>query len=432
MVPVGGYQVEDVGMLNKKKFISIKLNESRLKERNRELYILLEISSLISTSMGLEDLLTAALSKVLKSFDVDAGRIYLMDEERQYLYLVAHLGLDPEGLEKVHINEGFSGKAARTKSFIAQHISELEDKDRAAFLLRKGFMIIICVPLIAGNKVVGVMNLAARKVIELDQGEIDLLTTIGHQIAIAVNNGMLYGELQSKIEKLKERKEMIKFFAYTISHDLRSPAISIHGLTKRLQEKYTDSLDEKGKAYCAQILQTSQDMIALVEDINAYIGVKEVPLHLDKIKVKEIIRSIRNELSVLLDQRQIRWLEPDRLPELKADTRCLSRAFRNLVDNALKYGGEGLSEIKIGYEEDEASHIFSISDDGVGIRNEDKEKIFGIFQRNETSRGTTGSGLGLAIVKEIAERHGGNAWMDCSVKKGTRVCVSISKKLGTS
>jgi signal transduction histidine kinase len=147
------------------------------------------------------------------------------------------------------------------------------------------------------------------------------------------------------------------------------------------------------------------------------------------VKFNEITEPIRNEFSAVLTQRQIRWLEPETLPEIMADSMALSRVFRNFTDNALKYGGEELFEIKIGYEENEKFHIFSFSNDGVSIKKEDKEKIFEVFQRNETSRNTPGSGLGLAIVKEIAERHGGRAWMDSSTKKGATFYISISKDL---
>jgi len=417
-------------MPTNKKYISVRFSKSELKERNKELSILLEMSDLTSNSINLKDLLAFALSKVLEYFDLEAGRIYLMDEEEQYLHLAAHQGVVPEGLEKVHISEGFTGKSARTKSFIGQHVSELEDKMRAAFLLSKGIKGVICVPLITMDKTVGVMNLAADKMIELDPFKIDLLRAMGNQIAVAATNAKLFEELKNNIETIKEKKEMIKFFAYSISHDLKSPATSVYGLAKRLQEKYEGSLDGSGRAYCDQILKTSEQMVSLVEDINAYITTREVALNIERIDVKEITEGIREGFSTILLQRGIKWVQPERLPEIFGDRLALSRAFRNLVDNALKYGGEKLREIKIGYKESDSFHIFSFGDDGVGIREGDREKIFEVFQRNETSKGTAGSGLGLAIVREVAARHGGNAWVDNGGGRGTTFYVSIPMDLG--
>ena len=89
-----------------------------------------------------------------------------------------------------------------------------------------------------------------------------------------------------------------------------------------------------------------------------------------------------------------------------------------------------MSQIKIGYREDGAFHIISIQDDGIGIVPGDRERVFELFQRNETSKGKSGSGLGLAIVKEIMARHCGRAWVGHGADGGTEFSISISKDLG--
>jgi K+-sensing histidine kinase KdpD len=419
-------------MLTNNRYISVNFDELELKERNKDLAFLLDMSNSLSTSKSLGEVLGGALSKVLAHFGLKAGRIYLLDDEGEYLHLAAHQGTQPEGLEIVCIDEGFSGKAVRTKSFIAQHVSELEDKKRAALLLGKGFKGVICVPLMVRGQAVGVLNLATSKIINLDQNQIDLLTAIGNQIAVAANNAKLYKDMENKLQSLKQKKEMIKFFAYSVSHDLKSPATGIYGLAKRLRDRSEGALDEKSLECCNQLLKASEQMVSLVENINSYIVTREAPLNIEKINVKEIMKEIRNEFFAILKERQIAWSEPEAMPEIWADRIAFSRVFRNLLDNALKYAGKGLLEIKIGYEENRRYHIFSFSDDGIGIRTEDKERLFEMFQRHETSRGTPGSGLGLPIVKEIVQRHGGQVWTDNQREKGSAFYISISKNLGTA
>jgi len=416
-------------MSTNKSCISVKVNDEKLKARNKGLAILLEMSNYLATSLTTKSLFEGALSRVLEHFDLEAGRIYLLNGAGQYLNLVAHQGMEPHGLERVSINEGFSGKAVRTKSFIAQHVSDLEDRKRSELLSDKGFNIVLCVPLITMDRVRGVMNLATSEDIQLDQGKIDLLTTIGNQMAVAADNARLYADLEDQIGTLREKKDTIKFFAYSVSHDLKSPAVALYALTKRLNEKYVHILDEKGKEHCSQILRTAEQMVALVEKLNGYIVAREAPFNFERIMVKEITLAIRDEFSDRLKQHQIRWSEPDYLPEIVADRLALLSVFRNLIDNALKYGGKELSEIKIGYEENGDHHIFFITDDGIGIEVKDSEKIFDLFQRNETSTGTSGSGLGLAIVKEISKRHQGRIWLETVAGKGTKFCISISKDL---
>jgi hypothetical protein len=94
-----------------------------------------ELNNFLASAMELETLLKGALTIVLRHFDLDAARIYLWDSVEQCLVLEAHQGLDISGLEKVRLDEGFSGSSARTKSFIAQHVSDLVDKERVDLLM---------------------------------------------------------------------------------------------------------------------------------------------------------------------------------------------------------------------------------------------------------------------------------------------------------
>ena len=236
---------------------------------------------------------------------------------------------------------------------------------------------------------------------------------------------------RNQIEKaLKESSEKIKFFAYSISHDLKSPAIGLYGLTKRLQKDYADILDEKGQRYCEQILKTAEQIAELIEQINVFISTEESTLTIERFALKEILQVIREEFSSQLSLREIRWSEPDHIPEIEADRLSIIRALRNLVDNALKYGGDALSEINIRYKGSGKSHIISIKDNGIGLKERDSHQdIFSPFIRKKTSKGIQGSGLGLAIIREIAEKHGGDAWLELGRGRGITFYISIPKNL---
>jgi len=416
-------------MLQDKKYISIDFSKTELKERNKELSVILDISNFLSSSLKLDNVLDGATFKMLEHFEFDACRIYLMDKSKLHLTLATFLGTDPGGLEHVGITEGFTGKAARTRSFIAQHVSELENKERAALLASKGFKVIVCVPLIAAGEVVGVMNLASGKLIKLDQEMIDLLEVIGNQISVAVKNAGLYEDVLKKKDKLLEKKNMIEFFAYSTSHDLKGPAVAIHGISKLLNKKYGHILNDKGRDYCKMIQRTSEQIVTLVERINIYVQAKVAPLNIEDLRFGRILGELKEEFSSVLENRHINWLEPKENHIIKADRLSITRVLRNLVDNALKYGGDNLSEIRIGYREDEDFYILSVGDDGVGVQNDQYEKIFQVYQREETSKGIAGAGLGLAVVKEVAERHEGKVWAEPGAEKGTTFYFAISKKL---
>ncbi len=228
-------------------------------------------------------------------------------------------------------------------------------------------------------------------------------------------------------EALKKSSEKIKMFAYSVSHDLKSPVIATYGLAKLLHKNFSDVLQEKGRDYCDQILKACEHMACLVEQINAYIQTTEMPLHIETVNLNQIIEIVRAEFSSKLSLGQVKWTVTEYLPEVKGDRLSLLRVVRNLVDNALKYGGDKLGEITVGVKEKGEFNVLFVEDDGVGIRERDTEKLFGTFRREKTSVGIEGVGLGLAIVKQIAEQHGGEAWVETSRKGGTTILVSLSK-----
>ncbi len=236
-------------------------------------------------------------------------------------------------------------------------------------------------------------------------------------------------ELAAANEALRNSAEKIKLFAYSVIHDLKSPAIAVHALTTRIRDRYLHALDEKGRNYCTRVLDASEQMVSLVEKIGVFISTEETPLTVEDLDLKEILQTIREEFSLRLEERAIRWTEPEETPALQADRLSILRVLRNLVDNALKYGGDELGAIDIRYRDGGDAHILSVTDDGVGLKRTKLDEIFRTFTRQESSKGVEGTGLGLAIVKEIAERHGGCVWSSSNPSGGMTVSVSISKHL---
>lgn len=227
--------------------------------------------------------------------------------------------------------------------------------------------------------------------------------------------------------EIQDYADKIKRFAYSVSHDLKNPLISIHGLTTLLYKQYRDRLGDKGKLFCDQITKESQHCLDLIEEINTFIKTKENPLKFETLDLKGILAQVREEFQTPLTNRQVQWSQPDSLPEIKADRMSMVRAFRNFIDNALKYGGPDLSRITIGYQEQGNFHIFSVGDDGIGVNAAQLKNIFVPFQRGDSSLDREGTGLGLAIVQEIAGRHGGKAWAEPGPHKGVTFYISLAK-----
>lgn len=237
-------------------------------------------------------------------------------------------------------------------------------------------------------------------------------------------------EAKNMQEDLEEKAKIIKFFAYSVVHDLKSPSVALYGLVRLLQRNYGHALDERASAYCDQILKASEQIGALVESINLYISTRECRLMVEEINLSHLLEMIRAEFSERFKERGVLWVIPEALPLIRGDRLALVRVFRNLVDNALKYGGDQLKSIKVSYRSEGEHHVLSVTDDGVGVNQEDSGQIFELFRRCRKAgrNNVEGAGLGLNIVREIAERHGGRVWVEIS-SAGTSFNVSVSKML---
>jgi PAS domain S-box-containing protein len=330
----------------------------------------------------------------------------------------------------------------------------------------RGYAAAIALPLYVEGSVHGVLSIYAAESDAFDQEETKLLANLADSLAYAImamrarakkaeaeevlrrssqelelrvwertaQLARINRELQNEItqraaaeEALTASANKFKGFAYSIVHDLKSPTTAIFGLTRKLTRDYGTVLDEKAKSYCNQILKASEHVAALVDKINLYITAKEAPLRIEQVNLQEILDIVKEEFSSRFAIRQVEWIQPLGEIEVLADRVSLIRVFRNLVDNALKYGGQHLARLTIGYDEVPDHHLLSVNDDGEGIGQDDSEKIFGLFQRRDSSQGIQGSGLGLAIVREIVERHGGRIWVESGTPRGVTFFLTLSK-----
>jgi PAS domain S-box-containing protein len=437
---VFGKDGEWLGRRASNRDISIRRHaEMELRRVNRALKVLGESSQAMARAADEKEFL-AEVSRMI--VDVGGYRLawigFAQGDERKSVRPAAQAGFEEGYLEKVDITwaetkrgRGPTGTAIRTgRPAVCKNI--LKDPKFVPWrgeAVRRGYGSSISLPISVGGKVIGALNIYATEPDAFDAEEVNLLEELASDLSYGLAALRDRIEREKAEEALVKSSNKIKMFAYSVSHDLKNPAIAIYGLAKRLSRYSRDRLDERGRSYCEQILKASEHIASLVDKINLYIKTKEVPLSIEKVKLKEIVDSVKEEFAPQLTGRQIRWLEPEVIPEVNADRTSMVRILRNLVDNALKYGGHDLSEIRISYQEAEDCHVLSVEDDGIGLKDEDSKTLFGPFKRKRMAGKVEGSGLGLAIVKEIAEQHKGRVWLEPAIKKGAAFHVSISKHL---
>ncbi len=223
---------------------------------------------------------------------------------------------------------------------------------------------------------------------------------------------------------LEHRNEELERYAYTVSHDLKSPLITIRGFAGFLERDVTQGNTDKVIADVARINEAVQTMFNLLEDILNLSKVNLAPEPFAEMSLDEIIsRAITLVTGEIEDHAVDVQVESD-LPIVSGESQRLVEVFQNLISNAVKFTGEQSNPvIEIGAsKKDDRVHCY-VKDNGIGIAKEYQERVFNLFERLDT--GTEGTGVGLSIVKRIIERHGDTIRIESELGKGCKFYFSL-------
>lgn len=244
-------------------------------------------------------------------------------------------------------------------------------------------------------------------------------------------NALLKQEMAQRERAEKECRninEELNHFFRAVSHDLKNPIISIHGLSSRLLKNYGDTLDDKARRYVDLIKESSQRMEVLVSDLLALSRAGRVVPTFNDVSSHEIMSNVTSGLQERLKKEGIQLVVADNLPTMRCDAKRMYQVFENLLVNAIKFMGNTQSPmIEIGYEDLGGHHQFSISDNGTGIDPKYHEEIFEVFHRLRHTEDEEGTGLGLAIVDRILKNHGGKVWVESEKGTGATFYVTVPK-----
>lgn len=233
-------------------------------------------------------------------------------------------------------------------------------------------------------------------------------------------------ELNIQAKSLEIKNKELEQFAYVASHDLQEPLRTVSSFVDLLQQKYKDKLDDQGVRILSYISGASERMKALVSGLLDYsrIGRK---VELKKVDCQKIVNQVIEDFSLAIEESGA-IITVDKLPKLVGYETELRMVFQNLIANAIKFRkeDEGL-KIKISAVK-QINHdwLFTVQDNGIGIEEQYKDRIFLIFQRLHTRNKYDGTGIGLAHCKKIVEMHRGKIWIKSIFNKGTTFFFTIS------
>ena len=232
------------------------------------------------------------------------------------------------------------------------------------------------------------------------------------------------GRLARMNEDLRRSNDELEQFAHVASHDLQEPLRMITGYLNILERRYATQLGGDAREFIAYAVDGANRMKSMIREILALsrIGTQAVTrLHVPS---DEIVRAALDNLSAAIEESHAE-ISLDPLPQIFADPGVLVLTFQNLIANAIKFRGDEPPRIRISASRDPHEWIFSIADNGIGIPEDQQNRIFRMFERLHNAENYPGTGVGLAMAKKTVERHGGRIWVASSPGHGSVFSFSI-------
>ena len=239
-------------------------------------------------------------------------------------------------------------------------------------------------------------------------------------------------EVKRANEQLTQANEELKQFAYVASHDLKEPLRMIGSYTQIINRKFASEIDENTQTYFHYVTDGVERMDNLLDGLLKYATVGRGAQELKVVDLNDTILICQANLRLLIGETKTK-LDVDELPSILGIGSLLSQLFQNLISNAIKFRNKDtIPEITIRSEETENEYVISIKDNGIGIKEEYKERIFVIFQRLHARTDYEGTGIGLAICHKIMQRMGGKIWVESEYGKGSTFFFTFPKPVGIS
>jgi signal transduction histidine kinase/HAMP domain-containing protein len=408
---------------------------SELERHHRILETLYSIEKVVSQSLDLKNIFNVALSKALEVTETEAGTLYSF--ENNLLHLEAITGLSPEFKEKAlirKIGEGIPGIVAKLRKPITVDISQFPSYPLLKYVEKEGLVSFIGAPLISKGKVVGAISLGTKKKRIFTNNDLDLMLSIGNVIGIAVENAGLYKDstenfekLQLAYEELQTLDKMKDDFIANVSHELKTPLISIKGYGELLHDEKIGTLSDVQKQSLQAIIRNADRLTRLINSILfiSKLQAGKVEFRLESVDLDKVVEVCIADFKSMMESKSLTY-EKDIAAESKVvgDRDRLIEVVTNILDNAIKFSPpEGKISIHA-YKEGEFIH-FTVKDRGIGIPADVIPKLFSRFYQLDasTARKYGGTGLGLYITKNIVDAFSGKIWIESEVGKGTTVHI---------
>jgi len=416
--------------------MGIAIQKARLYEETRRnlerIRALHEIDLAISSTLELRMVLEFLLERIdLFLPHASATTIRLFNKESGLLEPVACRNLNEVvwKAEEGKAGRGLANVVFETKATLTVRKAQADPRTRGReFFTRYGLVSYLGVPLMAKREVLGVLGFYTKYEHQFSDEEVEFLSTLAGQAAIAINNAQLY-------EKMVTANRVKDEFLSVMSHELRTPLNVVMGFTGLIQDRMLGEINQKQEEACQKVIRHTQDLLSMVNSIlyATCLEAKEVKIDRRPMNIGDFLGELKSSFELQLEKDlTLAWDCPSDLPLVTTDSRKLQHILQNLIDNAIKFTEKGSVTISAKVRQEAKGKgqqyaEFMVADTGIGIAKEKLPIIFDKFKQVDSSetRLFGGVGLGLYIAKEFAELIGGKVDVESEPGKGSTFTVTI-------
>jgi signal transduction histidine kinase len=289
------------------------------------------------------------------------------------------------------------------------------------------------IPISAGENKLGVLAIYNRTPGKtFTQRDLSLVEAMARETAIAIQNARLFDALQAElsehkitqerllesVQELENKNAELEKFTYTVSHDLKSPIVTIGGFLGFLEADLKKGNYEKIPDTIVRIRSAAKKMEQLLNELLELSRIGRLVNPPKEVPFGELVQETLELVHGQLREKQVEVKIEADFPIVHVDHIRIVEVLQNLITNAAKFmGGQKDPTINIGMQTIDEENVFFVKDNGIGIAPEFHDRIFGLF--NKLDQFSEGTGIGLALVKRIIEVHGGRIWVESELGKGT-------------
>ena len=309
-------------------------------------------------------------------------------------------------------------------------------------LRRREIRSFVNAPLLVREELIGSLNLASTEPGFFQDEHVALATQVADELALALHQARLQEDLQRYAEELeqrvaartvelKDRNDELESFSYSVSHDLRAPLKGMRTFAEEVLEDYDEDLPDRAHECVSRIVQSARRMDDLILDLLAYSRLGRTRMELEEVALDAAVSDVIENLDGVIRERDADVRVEGSFPAILAHPATLFQAVENLVTNALKFVAPGVRpRVAVRAEVHGSLARLWVEDNGIGIPEDRRERVFQVFERLHGDREYAGTGIGLAVVKKGVERMGGAVGFESAQGGGTRFWLEFQRPGG--